>query len=196
VTIDEAEGAFVDFVAACLPGATVLRGGANQVLTGAAVLVSVVSDVDVDPPNRYQTTTGGAGYSQQRRCTVQVDCIGGENARSWAQRVASLYRADSAQARDLLAAGVGFGGSGGVRLRPTDRGGSGTLRTASVDLTGYYLLVIEDGELPGLLDTGTLNLQSSGRADVDVAFGLLPLYLDDDGLLLLSDGSALGLEVA
>jgi len=196
MTIDEVEGEFVAFVAAALPGARVLRGGANQVLTQAAVLVTVIADDDVQSVDRYQTTTGGAGYSQLRRCTVQVDCIGGENARAWAQRVASLYRADSEQARDLFAAGVGFGGVGSVRLRPTDRGGAGTVRTASVDLTGHYRLVIEDGALPDLLDVGTLTLQSSGRDDVEVVFGLLPLYLDDGGLFLLSDGAALGLEVA
>ena len=191
--LEQVVGAFV--LAAGVPRWCVADEG-TPTLEQPYAAVSIVSDEEDEGGGPGDTligaSTGAVSYTGHRAFRIQVDVIGTASARTYAQRMALLWRADSAARRAVVAAGVGPSTASAVRMLAGQRGSAGLVQSASVDLLGYYRLTLaSDDEPADLVDAITLDLTGVNGPDIQATEYVTALLLDDGEPLLLDDGEPL-----
>jgi len=191
--LEQVVGAFT--VAAGVPRWCIADEGAVTMEMPYAT-VSIVSDEEDAGGGPGDTligaSTGAVSYTGHRAFRIQVDVIGTASARTLAQRMALLWRADSAARRAAVTAGVGPSTASAVRMLAGERGSAGLVQSASVDLLGYYRLTLaSDDAADDLVDAVTLDLTGVNGPDIDAIEYVTALLLDDDLPLLLDDGEPL-----
>jgi len=171
MTADELEIAVAAFVAAS-GVATVFRGDVGAATPAPPyAVVSLVSDEDDGGLGDaiYDPDTGVLVYSQQRLARVQVSVIGGAASRNLAQRIGLLWRTDCAAARAAVASGIGPTRAAGLTASASVRGGSGLVRSASIDLLGYHRLTLATDDNPAEL-VDLIDVDLTGVDGPDIAF--------------------------
>lgn len=141
--------------------------------------VSIVSDEEDEGGGPGDTligaSTGAVSYTGLRAFRIQVDVIGTASARTYAQRMALLWRADSAARRAVVAAGVGPTTASAARMLAGQRGSAGLVQSASVDLLGSYRLTLASVDTQRALVTSiTVDVDGIAAPDVDFTYPVPP----------------------